>query len=460
MKIMVLNCLSLALGCANAFAADSSNAANGSSIEHVAGALKERVVSSVEELLAATRDGNIGQIAVSGELNGLPSLRLLPGQTLKASSTQAALHFADDSDGIQLSANNRVENLKIAATSRKRVIFNDTGVADFGRLELQNLTLSGVVQILAAKNVRAGHVEAHNIDIESADMRAYDARPKGYGVEAIPGAFTLWNQQQDSSITITANLTEISAGRPNSPVRGSGILLSGRGDDGGRLLVHQLLTGPVYSDAGIAEGTPNRISGGVFTCYGAFVDFVHTVGPVTTSGPNDMVLDNWGTVDRWSSEDKITSHGPSGIGFVNFGTINSLVIKAPIETFGQGARGFNVYSGTVQTAKFDRIVTHGNGAVGIQIGQPVGRIAVMRGIETFGGTGESLVKGVLTKLSAVAFSVKPEGSVRELKIEGGLITHGAGVPPLELQGRIESLRVKGDALAMGMDNQLKGTKTN
>jgi hypothetical protein len=37
-----------------------------------------------------------------------------------------------------------------------------------------------------------------------------------------------------------------------------------------------------------------------------------------------MVLDNWGTVDRWIAEEKITSRGPSGIGFVNFGTINSL----------------------------------------------------------------------------------------------------------------------------------------
>ena len=40
---------------------------------------------------------------------------------------------------------------------------------------------------------------------------------------------------------------------------------------------------------------------------------------MTTYGPNDMVLDNWGTVDRWISDDKVTSFGSSGIGFVNFG---------------------------------------------------------------------------------------------------------------------------------------------
>lgn len=415
--------------------------------------LKRQEVSSVEEVIAATRDAGIGEIVVSGDLAALPTLKLLPGQQLTASNSQRTLHFLVGSDGIQLSANNKISNLKLVADANKRIIFNDTSVSDFGLLELQNLTLTGVVQILATNAVRAGHVEAHNIEIVAADARAYDVRPKAYGVEVIPGVFTVWNQQPDPAICITANLTGLSAGRQNSPVRGSGILLSGGGDDGGRLMVRHLQTGAVYSDAGIAEGTPNRISGGVFTCYGTFVDFVHTVGTVTTFGPNDMVLDNWGTVDRWSSEDKIMSQGPSGIGFVNFGTINSLQIKAPIETFGQGSRGFNVYSGTVQSAQFDRIVTHGDGAVGIQIGQPVGQIAVLRGIETFGGSGESLVKGVLTKLSAVAFSVKPDGRVKRLQIAGGLITHGLGIAPLELHGVIETLLVSDGVIALeGQDN--------
>ena len=81
-----------------------------------------------------------------------------------------------------------------------------------------------------------------------------------------------------------------------------------------------------------------------------------------TYGQNDMVLDNWGTVERWIADAPITSHGPSGIGFVNFGVVKELRVNAPIETFGQGARGFNVYTGTVQLAEFERIVTHADGA--------------------------------------------------------------------------------------------------
>jgi hypothetical protein len=182
---------------------------------------------------------------------------------------------------------------------------------------------------------------------------------------------------------------------------------------------------------------------------GAFVDQVHNRGPVTTYGPNDMVLDNWGTVGTWTAEEKITSYGPSGIGFVNFGTLDLLQVKAAIETFGQGSRGFNVYTGTVNTAEFERVVTHADGAVGIQISQPVGTISVRRGIETYGGPGDSLVKGVVVKLPAIALSIKPGGSARKIAIGGGLITHGAGISPLELHGKVDSLDVTDGLSAAG-----------
>ena len=170
---------------------------------------------------------------------------------------------------------------------------------------------------------------------------------------------------------------------------------------------------------------------------------------MTTYGPNDMVLDNWGTVDRWTAEASISSHGPSAIGFVNFGRINHLEVNAPIETFGRGARGFNVYAGEVRNAVFERIVTHADGAVGVQVSRPVERIQVRRGIETRGGVGESLVKGVLTRLPAIALSIKPGGSVEEIEVAGGLLTHGPQIPPLELHGRVGRLVVSGGLAPKG-----------
>jgi hypothetical protein len=402
---------------------------------------QEREVTTASELLAAASDPTVAAIVVKTNLTGLPTIRLSPGQRLTGATSGVVLHFAAGQDGVQLSTNNQLESLALEADPDRCALYNDTKVEHLGRLILLKLRMIGTIRLLASGNVRSGHIEAENIEIASADARGYRERPKGYGVEVIPGAFVLWNQQPDRSVTITAKLTGLTAGRAGAPVRGSGIFVSGAGDTGGRLIVSQLETGAVYSDGGIAPGTPDRITGGVFVVSGAFVDRVINHGPVTTYGPNDMVLDNWGTVGGWTVEGKVTSLGPSGIGFVNFGTVDVLQVKATIETFGQGSRGFNVYAGTVHTAEFERIVTHADGAVGIQISQPVGEIMVRRGIETYGGTGDSLVKGVVVKLSAVALSIKPGGSARRVSIAGGLITHGVGITPLDLHGAVHSLQI-------------------
>jgi hypothetical protein len=410
---------------------------------------QERQVATAAELTAAAADAAVGDIVVAANLTGLQTFRLSPGKTLRGASSSVTLRFAAGQDGVQLSSDNQVENLELHADIDRRALFNDTNIEHFGRLVLRNLRAIGVIQLLARDKVRSGHVETERVDIVAADARGYSDRPKGYGVEVIPGAFVLWNQQADRGITITADLVGLTAGRAGAPVRGSGIFVSGAGDTGGRLLVRRLETGAIYADGGIAPRTPDRISGGVFIVSGAFVDRVRNVGPVTTYGPNDMVLDNWGLVGHWTANENITSYGPSGIGFVNFGTVDVLQVKAAIETFGQGSRGFNVYTGTVHTAEFERIVTHADGAVGVQISQPVGEITVRRGVETYGGTGDSLVKGVVVTLPAVALSIKPGGSARKISVAGGLITHGAGVSPLELHGNVDSLQITEGVAAAG-----------
>jgi hypothetical protein len=410
----------------------------------------EKWVTTTEALVAAVKDESVERIVVSGHLTDAPLISLSPGRSLCGAAEDSSIAFVPGSDGVRLSADNSVHSLHLKAAPEKRAIFNDTAVATLGRIELHGVTLTGCAQLLVRDTVCGGHVDINGLDIIAADARAQTERPHGYGVSVVQGAFTLWNLQPDHGVAISADLVGISAGRSGSPVRGSGVFVGGLGGSGGRLNLRRLETGAVYSDGGIAPGTPDRISGGVFVVYGVYADLVRNRGPVTTYGANDMVLDNWGMVDRWVADDKITSHGSSGIGFVNFGTINVLKMKAPIETFGQGARGFNVYTGTVKAAEFERIVTHADGAVGIQISQPVGRIKVRRGVETFGGAGDSLVKGVVVKLSAIALSVKPGGSAREVDVAGGLIAHGAGISPLELHGTIECLRIAdGFAVAGG-----------
>jgi hypothetical protein len=83
-------------------------------------------------------------------------------------------------------------------------------------------------------------------------------RPGAFGVEALQGAFTLWNRQPDPEVVITADLRGIGVGSAEAPVRGSGVFVGGHrtsGADGGTVQVSRLRTGEIHSDGGIAPGT-------------------------------------------------------------------------------------------------------------------------------------------------------------------------------------------------------------
>lgn len=404
----------------------------------------ERIVRTREEFLDATVDPTVTVITIANDLSELPKLRLAPGVQLRgAANLQPALRFVPGVDGISVSTDNLVAGLGVFVSDDRCAIWNEDSATNLGTIAIQHVNTTGRVQVVARGNVRRGHIVVDGLDIVSADSTSLTDRPHEYGVDVLQGAFTLWNMQDDKEAVITADLIDISVGRLGRPVLGSGIFVCGAGDSGGRLEIQRLRTGPVYSDGRIEPGAANVISGGVFVVYGTRVDLVENAGSITTYGPNDMALDNWGTVDRWISHEKVTTFGPSGVGFVNFGTIGKLRTEAPIETLGQGARGFNVYTGTVRVGDFDRIVTHGDGAVGVQISQPVGILIFRRGIETFGTIGDSLVKGAVMKLAATALSIKVGGSAEQIRVEGGLRTHGKDVPPMEQSGSIGSLTVEG-----------------
>jgi hypothetical protein len=409
-----------------------------------------KAVSALEDLVAAVGDETVRLVIVEGEIVGAPSLRLAPGQQLMGAGEDAAVVFADGVDGVQISRDNEVAHLRLQVEPRSRAIFNDSAVHDLGTMRLTGVSTVGQVQILARDHVRGGHVVVDGLDVIGADVRDRSDRPALLGVGVLQGAFTLWNLQPDDEVVLTAELSGVSAGRDGDPVRGSGVFVGGAGDSGGTLEVSGLETGPVFTDGGIPEGTPDMISGGVFVVHGCHVRDLRNRGPVTTYGVNDMALDNWGTVDGWSAEAPITSYGRSGVGFVNFGTLTSLRIQAPVETHGIGARGFNVYTGaSIETAEFDSITTHADAAIGIQVGQPLGRLAVRNGIHTHGGAGDSLVKGVITQLSAHALSILAGGSIGEVAVGGAITSAGTDVVAVDVRGEIGSMQVTGGIHARG-----------
>jgi hypothetical protein len=197
----------------------------------------EHQVASASELAAAAGNPRVGCITVQAALAGMRSLRLSPGQSLCASGPGIALRFAPGEHGVEISTDNRIEDLDIYTDPERCAVFNDASVDSLGRFVLRNLRVHGVVRLLACDKVRAGHVEVENIDVVAADARGYETRPRGYGVEVITGAFTLWNQQKDPAVTITADLTGVSAGRAGAPVRGSGIFVAGAGEGRNKCVV-------------------------------------------------------------------------------------------------------------------------------------------------------------------------------------------------------------------------------
>jgi hypothetical protein len=405
------------------------------------------VVTTASELLDAVAS-EVAEIEVQGTVSGMPMITLRPGVTLRG----GVLEFG--AKGLRLTSGNTLDGVTVRTAVDEVAVLNDTSVGDLGTLTLRNVTTVGQVLLLAEHAVRAGHVVVDGLQVEQADVRGRAVRPHGFGVEALQGAFTLWNRQPDDSVVITAELRGIGAGSPESPVRGSGVFVAGHGDwnghgDGGVLQVSTLRTGEIHTHGGIPAGTPDLISGGVFVLSGAIVDEVVNERAVTTYGQNDMVLDNWGDVRSWRATAPVTSRGPSGIGFVNFGRLERLDVQAPVQTFGTGARGFNVYDGSLDHASFESIATHGDGSTGVQVSKPLRLLEVRGDISTEGGEGMSLVKGVQMTLKAVALSVKPGGSIGKATIGGELRTSGADVITLEVEGEIGELEVAEGISALG-----------
>ncbi|MGD0983692.1 MAG: hypothetical protein ABSA65_07735 [Acidimicrobiales bacterium] len=271
-------------------------------------------VSDATELLGAITQG-AAHIVATGEISGMPMITLAEGQRLSGGT----LRFG--ANGVRLTRNNFLDDVTIVCPESERAVLNDTSVRDWGTLTLRDVRTERQVLLCAQDATRAGRVLVDGLHVAAADLRGRELRPHGFGVDVLQGAFTLWNRQDGGELT--AELSRISAGSKDRPVRGSGVFVGGQGDwqgkpRGGQVRVSRLVTGEIHADGGIAPRTPDLISGGVFVLHSGIVDEVENLGPVTTYGPNDMVLDNWGTVGRWIARAPLTSYGPSGIGFVQF----------------------------------------------------------------------------------------------------------------------------------------------
>ncbi len=359
------------------------------------------VIRSVADLLTALEMPCMQDLHIEGVLDGLPTLRLRPGQSLRAAVAGAELRFLPGHDGVRLACDNALLGLSLLADPARRVIFNDDQLPNMGRLSLAGLRVCGQVQIVARGALRAGHVDVDGLDIEAADTLERSERPRGFGVEVLQGAFTLWNQQVDSTRVISARLKGLSVGQADAPVRGGGILLAGGGSEAGRVVATVLETGAVHSHGMIAPHPVERLSAGVFVAAGAYVGEVRNQGSVVTHGDHDLGLGNWGTVNEWTAEAPLKCRGSHGIGVVNRGTLHVLDVRAPVETYGPGSRGFHLHEGKLGRATFDRVIQHGACDAGMSIHDASERVIVRHGVQMMTGSRSSVVQGMKTLLSAV-----------------------------------------------------------
>lgn len=408
-------------------------------------------VASIDGLLNALSDQRNRVIELASTVVSPHDIFLPTGVTLRGKKDAYATLAFSEGGGVGLMGNNVIDNLTILSAATSRAIFLMAGVKDYGTLKLSGLHVTGQVGLIMRAGSEKAVINAESVHVAACDSRAYTEQPQKYGVNVLQGAFTVYNFNPSPTSKISLSLNNISIGSKQAPVFGSGLFVSGFGDELGLVDVEKMTTGAIYSTGLLTAGTADFITGGVFLVYGAHAKLIENYSEVVTYGTNDMVLDNWGTVDQWICHKPVISYGPSGIGFVNFGVVGSFLAKDAVITYGQGARGFNQYDGTVNSIRFKQITTYGNGSIGIQISKPIGAVTIDENVETFGSVGNSLVKGVNLVLHAVAISIKPGGVVDAIQVGGDVVTHADGVSALTVEGDglVKSLSVGGAIKALG-----------
>ncbi len=413
-------------------------------------------VNNFNELQQAIQD-KVKEIVISRSFLCNTSITLPPSVSLlgqaQENGTLPSLSFVH-TDGVGLTQNNTVSNLVIQAPVDKKAIYNTSVVEDLGTFKFNHLKLTGQFSIITRSGVKKTRVTVKDLDIVAADARHYLEQPQKYGVNVLQGAFTVYNFNSDAESLVELEVDGIRIGRPDAPVVGSGLFVSGFGDEGGKLFAKSITTDAVYSNGKIPFGVANLITAGVFVVYGAKVEKLTHNEDIVTYGVNDMVLDTWGEVDYWLSKKNVISYGPSGVGFVNFGYVKHFEVLGNVETYGLGARGYNQYDGTVDNIVFKSIKTFGDGSVGIQISKKIGQLTVNEDVTTYGGIGNSLVKGKNVLLPAIALSIKEGGDVESITIGGNVETHGDNVTSYQVDaGIIRHLTIKGQVKAHGKDSK-------
>ncbi|WBY03256.1 hypothetical protein PE066_06905 [Ramlibacter tataouinensis] len=170
------------------------------------------------------------------------ALTLPRGFALSGKDRRSCILSFCNGDGVGLTADNRIENLTLMATPAARAIYTQTGLEDMGSITLRDLAVTGQVSLIVRSGTRRLDLVVDKLHIAACDCRRYSEQPQKYGVNVYQGALTVYNFNGDPGSVVRASLTDVTAGERQAPVIGSGVFVSGFGDNGGWVELEQLTT--------------------------------------------------------------------------------------------------------------------------------------------------------------------------------------------------------------------------
>lgn len=111
------------------------------------------------------------------------------------------LLFAE-SDGLGLTANNSLSDLKINVPVDKRAVFTTYSKENLSTFDLENLSVQGQVSFIFRIGTLNADVRLKDLDIFAADARVYLEQPQKYGVNVLQGALTIYNMNGDDASVV------------------------------------------------------------------------------------------------------------------------------------------------------------------------------------------------------------------------------------------------------------------
>lgn len=196
-------------------------------------------INNYVELLEVLKS-NEKEIILQNSMSVPSGITLNPGQRLYGKGDNILLSFING-DGIALTGDNIIENVSIQTSPSHRAIYLQSPHEDLGEIVLNNLTVTGVVQLITRGNNQKLSIFIDGLDIVAADARSFSERPMKYGVIVYQGALTIYNFNPKDGSEINVKAENVSVGRENAPVLGSGIFISGFSDDAGKIIIKNSL---------------------------------------------------------------------------------------------------------------------------------------------------------------------------------------------------------------------------